>query len=349
MKPIPDALLASPKSPVVNLAVCWKITREDGEVFAFTSHDKTLTVSSVAYEPTNAFSASQIDQKADLSTDNLDMVALTSSTITEGDLLGGKFDNASLRIFAVDWSDVSLGTAPLMQGRIGEVEAIGAQFRAEVRGLAQSLQQDIVKLTSILCRAELGDDQCKVQVSTAVWAASTAYAAVVAGDAGAGAVVRPSVYNGFYFEAAVAGTSGGSEPTWPVAVGSTVTDGGVTWTAIDAWVKKGTVTQAYDRYVFRDTSLTQDGDWFRFGKVLWTSGDNIDLEMPVREFLAGGWVTLREPMPFPIRIGDAFDIHAGCAKRVQADCKTKFDNVKNFDGEPFLPGENAATEFPDAH
>jgi len=348
MKPISDALLASLKSPVVDLAICWKITREDGQVFAFTSHDRTLTVSAVAYQPTNAFSASQLEQKSDLSTDNLDMVALTSSAITAGDLLGGKYDNAQLTIFATDWSDVSKGIAPLMRARIGEVEAQGSQFRAEVRGLAQSLQQGIVKLTSIICRAELGDAQCKVQVSTSAWAASTAYAVVVAGDAGAGAVVKPTTYNGFYFEATAAGTSGGSEPTWPTAIGSTVTDGGVTWTAIDAWIKQGTVTHAFDRYVFRDTGLTEAGDWFRFGLVAWTGGDNDGLSMPVREHLAGGWVTLREPMPFPIRIGDTFTIQVGCSKRLSEDCKAKFDNVKNFDGEPFLPGENAATQFPDA-
>jgi len=221
-------------------------------------------------------------------------VALTSSAITAGDLLGGKYDNAQLTIFATDWSDVSKGIAPLMRARIGEVEAQGSQFRAEVRGLAQSLQQGIVKLTSIICRAELGDAQCKVQVSTVAWAASTAYAVVVAGDAGAGALVKPTTYNGFYFEATAAGTSGGSEPAWPTSIGSTVTDGGVTWTAIDAWIKQGTVTHAFDRYVFRDTGLTEAGDWFRFGLVAWTGGDNDGLSMPVREHLAGGWVTLRE-------------------------------------------------------
>lgn len=347
MKPIPDALQTALNKPVVNLALCWKVTRADGLVIGFTNHDSSLTVSSVVYEPTNAFSESDVAQKSDLSVNNLDVVALTSSTITEGDLLGGKWDNAALDLFAVDWSDVSLGSVPLLRGTIGEVEARGSQFRAEVRGAAQAIQQEVVRQTSITCRAALGDTQCQVRVSTVAWASATVYSTIASSDAGIGGVVRPSSHNGFFFKATTGGTSGASEPTWPTAVGSTVADNTVTWEAFEAWTQQGTVSEFHDRTIFRDASLGQADDWFRFGTILWTGGANEGITMEVREF-AGGWVTLWEPMPFDIAIGDSFDIAAGCAKRVREDCVAKFNNVFNFDGEPFLPGEDAAAEFPDA-
>lgn len=57
-----------------------------------------------------------------------------------------------------------------------------------------------------------------------VWAASTAYAV--------GDVVKPLVSNGHLYRCVVAGTSGGSAPSWSTVHGQTTTDNTATWVEI---------------------------------------------------------------------------------------------------------------------
>lgn len=46
---------------------------------------------------------------------------------------------------------------------------------------------------------------------------------------------------------------------------------------------------------------------------------------------------------FRVEAGDEGIIFPGCAKFVKADCSEKFDNVKNFRGEPFVPNLSFST------
>ncbi len=48
-----------------------------------------------------------------------------------------------------------------------------------------------------------------------------------------------------------------------------------------------------------------------------------------------------------IQVGDTFDVIAGCRKRLTEDCKVKFNNVLNFQGEPHLPGIDRLTAMAD--
>lgn len=98
-----------------------------------------------------------------------------------------------------------------------------------------------------------------------------------------------------------------------------------------------TVTSVTSRRQFIATALTQPAGYFDYGLVTWTSGSNAGMTMDVKTF-SGGEVLLQLPMPYDIAASDAFTIVAGCQKRLTEDCKTKFNNVVNFRGEPYVPG-----------
>jgi hypothetical protein len=70
-------------------------------------------------------------------------------------------------------------------------------------------------------------------VSSVDYAAVTAWAATTAKTVGL--FIRPTaptVGNERVYRCTTAGTTGGTQPTWPLTAGSTVTDGGVTWTEV---------------------------------------------------------------------------------------------------------------------
>lgn len=71
------------------------------------------------------------------------------------------------------------------------------------------------------------------------WTATTAYSL--------GAYVRPTVANNHVYKCTTAGTSGGSQPTWPTTAGGTVTDGTAVWTEV-GYNKLAGVLMALDNY-----------------------------------------------------------------------------------------------------
>jgi uncharacterized phage protein (TIGR02218 family) len=50
----------------------------------------------------------------------------------------------------------------------------------------------------------------------------------------------------------------------------------------------------------------------------------------------GGIVTPFLPLPSPPAPGDTVTLYAGC-DRTMATCNSKFNNLANFGGQPFIP------------
>jgi uncharacterized phage protein (TIGR02218 family) len=99
----------------------------------------------------------------------------------------------------------------------------------------------------------------------------------------------------------------------------------------------GTVTGGSDprRLSFTDSGLTQPDGYFSLGGVRGTSGANAGVLRTVRSS-AAGVVTVVQPWPLPVAIGDTFAIYPGC-DGTRATCRDKFENVIRFRGEEWIP------------
>lgn len=124
---------------------------------------------------------------------------------------------------------------------------------------------------------------------------------------------------------------------------------GVALAGSPSFTISSTVSGVTDRANFTSSGLTAADEFYNFGLVTWTSGNNIGYAMEVKVYsLAGspqiGTIEFVEKMPYDIQIGDTFDIYAGCDKKTST-CINTFDNIINFRGEPFIPGVDEATRF----
>lgn len=149
----------------------WKITRTDGAVFAFTSHDEDVSYLGVTYKmcaslQQGAISAtSEIGQSGDTELNGL----LTDDSITEADLYGGLFNDADVEIWEVDWGDGDDTPVPfcLGAGNLGVVTRMESSYRAEVLGPAARLQQTaIVFPYTPGCLREFGNPDTGCPVDT---------------------------------------------------------------------------------------------------------------------------------------------------------------------------------------
>jgi uncharacterized phage protein (TIGR02218 family) len=164
MKSLPTALQSHLATGATTLAWCWRLTRNDGTRFGFTDHDRDLAFDGTAFEAATGFTASEIKDALGLSVDNLEVSsALKSDRLNEDDLAAGLYDDASVEIWRVNWTDTAQRVL-MRSGSLGEVRRSGAAFTAEVRGLAHYLQQPKGRLFQSGCDADLGDARCGVDL-----------------------------------------------------------------------------------------------------------------------------------------------------------------------------------------
>lgn len=166
MRQLDPNLQAHLNTGVTTLAWCWRITRNDGVRLGFTDHDRDISFDATVFEASSGLTASEMQSEIGLAVPNLEVTgALRSDRLNADDLAAGLYDRAGIEIFRVNW--VSPEQRLLMRkGAIGEVKRGTTAFAAEIRGLADYLQQERGRIYQYSCDADLGDARCGVGLAT---------------------------------------------------------------------------------------------------------------------------------------------------------------------------------------
>ncbi len=153
-----DAHLAGGASTVCR---AWAVARRDGVVLGFTDHDRALRFEGVDFLPGAGFSARALVSASGLSVDNSEVLgALSHEAIREEEIEAGRFDEAELRLWLVNWADVAERRLRF-RGTLGEIRREGGAFQAELRGLTERLNQRRGRSFQRSCSAVLGDASCR--------------------------------------------------------------------------------------------------------------------------------------------------------------------------------------------
>ncbi len=150
---------------VTTVCRAWAVTRRDGVVLGFTDHDRTLAFEGIDFAASSGLTARSVEQTTGLAVDNSEAIgALSAASIREDDVRAGLFDGAEVRSWLVNWAEVAERRL-VFRGSLGEVERQGVQFRAELRGLAEAINQPQGRVYQRPCGAVLGDEACRFDTS----------------------------------------------------------------------------------------------------------------------------------------------------------------------------------------
>lgn len=177
MRTIDPDLAAHIAGGVTTLARCWRIARSDGTVLGFTDHDRALSFDGTDFDPVSGFDASEEVSATGFAVGGMEVSgALSSDRLDAGDL-AGLYDNAEVRVFLVNWA-APAERQLLRVGHLGEVIREDGAFRAEVRGLAASLDETRGRTFRPTCDADVGDGRCGVDLDHADFKATGTVTAV---------------------------------------------------------------------------------------------------------------------------------------------------------------------------
>lgn len=358
MKTTSSGLAAHLKQKNQTLAWLWKVTRQDGRVYGFTTHDQDIVLAGVTYSASSGMTGSAAQSKAGGAVDNMELAGmLGGSAVTDVDILAGLWDGAAVEVSFCNWADLSQGASVIQTGTVGNLSWEGISLKVESRSTSQALQQTVGRTMRRQCDANLGDARCGVDL------AAHTVTGTVTGTPSAQVFAATTLPPGLTvtLTGSVTATIGsaGTTDRRQIFVPSLAPDrlgGLLTWTSGANNGASSNVDSTDPGAIALATSMSHDiaiGDAYTItdaytggGLLTWTAGANLGLTQEVKTGV-GGTITLVLPMTYAVAIGDAYSVTAGCDKN-RSTCQGIFNNATRFRGFPDIPGIDAIMTYPNA-
>lgn len=344
------------------LAFLLTVTRNDGTVIRITNASKSITISSVTWTAVAKLTVGDVTNTNDgtLPTYSFDISAPNGSLFPVLDIDNGLFEDGSVLL------EITNAANPVSKdfqfsGRIlGNIDYdLSGNVTFEVLSLFAAPRDIFIRQYGIPCDADFGDPRrCKIPTFPDLEIGSkdlhdvATSETVAVGDrrrhrfASAG---TPDDYANVYLEATAitTGITAGSAPAYSSAVGATTTDGGVTWTARNAWLRYAQVGTIYDSRNFILTSFTEpratDNTWLTPGRFKVATGYCKNMVAQVRTWNSASLqVEMVQPFALLMQIGDWIEVAPDCDKTLDM-CVAKYNNANNYRGFPHLTGSKVVT------
>lgn len=164
MRNVSTELLARLERSVTNLALCCKITYQNGKILALTTNSDDLVIDGITYKANSGFSTESLRSTSKTNPSNMEL-SLFANFIPVSDLVSRQIVGAKVEIFLVDYKDPGVGKILLLKGFIGNLTLERGVFRGHVHSLADMLKNYSPVIISHECTASLGDSRCKVNVA----------------------------------------------------------------------------------------------------------------------------------------------------------------------------------------
>lgn len=176
MKQIPAALVSHYQLDATTTCLLTRVRCKNGTLLGFTDLDVDVVYDPAAVDPggtgddwgllthvaeNGGLTMARMDAGADLTVDNTELSGVVNDTgITEAQIRAGLFDYAQVRIYRVNYMDLSQGHELVAAGTAGETQFSENGWRTEFRSLVEQLKQPVIDLYSLTCSAKFGDAKC---------------------------------------------------------------------------------------------------------------------------------------------------------------------------------------------